>query len=75
MTKQAKAAKETTLQYLAGGTPWGTVREVGFKEGYAEFFDSDENYIKHVSEDIRNKMKELTDGLRSGKVSLPDSLN
>ena len=75
MTKQAKAAKETTLQYLEGETPWGTVREVGFKEGYAEFFDSDENYIKNVSEDIRNKMKELTDGLRSGKVSLPDSLN
>ena len=75
MTKQAKAAKETTLQYLAGETPWGTVREVGFKEGYAEFFDSDENYIKNVSEDIRNKMKDLTDGLRSGKVSLPDSLN
>lgn len=75
MTKQAKAAKEATLQYLAGNTPWGTIKEVGFKEGYAEFFDSDENYIKHVSEDIRTKMKSLTTGLLDGSVALPDSLD
>lgn len=75
MTKQAKAAKEATLQYLAGNTPWGTIKEVGFREGYAQFFDSDENYIKHVSEDIREKMKKLTAGLQDGSVSLPASLD
>ena len=74
MTKQSKAAREATLQYLAGETPWGTVKEVGFKEGYAEFFDSDENYIKHVSEDIRDRMKALTTGLLDGSVELPASL-
>lgn len=74
MTKQDKAAKEATLLYLAGGTPWGTIKEVGFKEGYAEFFDKDENYIKYVSEDIRNSMSELTNGLLNGSIKLPDSL-
>ena len=74
MTKQDKAAKEAVLQYLAGETPWGTVREVGFKEGYAEFFDSDENYIKYVGEDIRSRMSELTEGLLNGSVKLPASL-
>ncbi len=74
MTKHAKAAKEATLQYLAGETPWGSVKEVGFKEGYSEFFDSDENYIKYVSEDIRNKMTALTEGLHDGSIELPASL-
>jgi len=75
MTKQDKAAKETTAEYLAGKTPWGTVRSVGLREGYTEFFDSDENYIKYVNEEIRAKMEKLFSVLKDGTLVLPQKLN
>ncbi len=74
MTKQDLAAKEATLEYLAGNTKWGTVRTVGFKEGYVSYFDKDESYIKYVDSSIREKMSKLIEDLQTGAVTVPASL-
>lgn len=75
MTKHELAAKETTLAYLAGETPWGTVRSVGFRDGYVSYFDDDPAYIETVPQDIRDKMAALVAALRSGELVLPQQLD
>ncbi len=74
MTNHIKAAKEAAEQYLDGKTPWGTVRTVGMKEGYTEFFDKDEKYIEYVSEEIRNEIDSVLKSLKDGTKVLPDKL-
>lgn len=74
MTKHELAAKETTLEYLNGTTPWGTVRSVGFKDGYVSYFDNAPEYISAVPAAIREKMAVLVNALRTGELVLPQTL-
>ena len=74
MTKHALCAKETTFAYLMGTIPWGTVRSVGFKDGYVSYFDDAPAYISNVPQDIREKMAVLVKALRTGEKVLPQKL-
>ena len=64
---QDKMAYEKTLEYLEGKTPWGTHKMVGVKEGFVDFVQDDENYIKNVPAEIREKMATLLEEIRQGK--------
>lgn len=75
MTKHEFAAQETTRAYLAGETPWGTVRTVGLREGYLSYFDDNPAYIETVPQDIREKMAALVAALRDGELTLPQRLD
>ena len=74
MTNQHRAAKEAVLEYLAGDTAWGSTKTLGYKDGYVDYFQDDPTYIQYVSEDVRAKMKALTEGIRDGSIELPQSL-
>ncbi len=74
MTKHSLAAKETTLQYLEESIPWGSVRSVGFRDGYVSYFDEDPAYTTYVPQEIREKMAVLINSLRSGNIVLPRTL-
>lgn len=71
MVQQRQAAKETTLNYLAGKTNWGNTKVVGFTDGYIEFITDDPLYTQTVPQDIRNKMDELIRSLKEGSFSVP----
>ena len=64
---QDKMAYEKTLEYLEGKTPWGTHKMVGVKEGFVDFVQDDENYIKNVPAEIREKMAALVEEIHKGK--------
>ncbi|MBQ2080689.1 MAG: BMP family ABC transporter substrate-binding protein [Treponema sp.] len=70
-TKQQRAAKESTLDFLNGKTSWGTTKLVGLKEGYIEFIEDDPLYESTVPSEIRDKMKSLVKGLSDGSISVP----
>ena len=70
-TKQAKASKECTLDFLNGKTKWGTTLTLGLKEGYIEFIQNDPLYESTVPEEIRNQMKSLVDALTDGTKTVP----
>lgn len=74
MTNRTITAKETVAEYLAGKTPWGTVRSVGFRDGYFSYFADSPVYIKTVPEEIRDKMAALVSALRNGELVLPQTL-
>ncbi len=69
-TKQQRAAKESTLDFLNGKTSWGTTKLVGLKEGYIEFIEDDPLYESTVPSEIRDKMKSLVKGLSDGSISV-----
>lgn len=73
-TKHEVAAKETTLEFLHGNTPWGTVRSVGIRDGYLSYFDTDPAYLTAVPQDIRDKMTALVTALQTGELVLPQTL-
>ena len=62
-----RGAYEKTLEYLEGKTPWGTHKMVGVKEGFVDFVQDDENYIKNVPAEIREKMAALVEEIHKGK--------
>ena len=64
---QDKMAYQKTFEYLEGQTPWGTHKMVGIKEGFVDFVQDDENYIKNVPADIREKMATLIEEINKGK--------
>ena len=74
MTNRTATAQETISEYLAGKTPWGTVRSVGFRDGYFSYFQDNPVYISSVPKGIREKMSALVSALRSGEIVLPQTL-
>ena len=68
--KQKEMSYNVTKEFIEGTTPWGTADMVGIKEGFVDFVQDDPNYIKAVPADIREKMKQLVDDIRSGKVEI-----
>lgn len=66
-----KSAREVTLQYLEGSVEFGKVSVVGsLNDGYIKFITEDENYVKYVPEEIRNKMNDMIEAVRSGKIKV-----
>src|SRR5574344_1653617 len=72
MVKQDVAAKEVTLDYLNGKTPWGTTKVAGITEGYIEFIQDDPLYQMYVPEAVRMQVDALVQGFKSGSVSAPE---
>ena len=68
--EQKKMSYNVTKDFIEGKTPWGTAKMVGIKEGFVDFVQDDPNYIKAVPEDIRGKMKNLLNDIRSGKLEI-----
>ncbi len=66
---QDKVAKEMILQYLAGGTEFGSAKVVGtLVDGYMKFIEDDDGYRNFVPEEIRAKMSALIEDVKIGKV-------
>jgi riboflavin transport system substrate-binding protein len=71
---QKKMAVEITAAYLAGKTEWGTAKTVGAADGYVNFEqDAPDRKNQAVTDDIRIKMKELVESIRTGKLVLPQN--
>lgn len=56
---QKKLSREMALEFFEGNTNWGTAVSLGMKDGYIEFVDDDELYLKTVPEDVRKKVADL----------------
>jgi simple sugar transport system substrate-binding protein len=65
--KQEELAELMTTEFLNGKTAWGTAKMLGIKEGYVDFVQDDPLYEKTVPADIRAKMNQLLDDIKSGK--------
>ncbi len=72
MAKQQDAAREVTLEYLNGHTPWGNTKVVGFMEGYVEFIENDPLYISTVPENVRKQLSDLISSLKEGTFKVPE---
>jgi len=71
---QKKMAAEITAAYLTGKTEWGTAKTVGVADGYVKFEqDAPERKNPAVTDDMRTKMKELVENIRTGKLVLPQN--
>lgn len=68
--EQALMAEKVTRDFLEGKTQWGQADMVGVKDGFVKFIDDDENYIKTVPADIREKMSDLVGKIKSGEFSV-----
>ena len=68
---QERMAKETTLRFLDGSLEFGKAETVGIPEGYVDFVQDDSLYIETVPADIRLKMKNLVNSIKSGQLLLP----
>ena len=66
--KQQELSAIMTTDFLNGKTQWGTAKMLGVKDGFVDFVQDDELYIETVSADVRAKMAELVDGIKSGKT-------
>ena len=67
---QEKMAYLITKEFFEGKTPWGTAKMVGMQDGFIDFIQDDELYIKAVPEDIRQKMKTLVEAIISGNFKI-----
>jgi len=70
--EQTRMSKEITLEYLNNNTKWGTAEMVGIKEGYVEFVQNDEIYIKTVPEAKRKLAAEVIENIKAGKLIIQD---
>lgn len=68
---QERMAKEITLRFLDGSLEFGKAETVGIPEGYVDFVQDDSLYIETVPADIRLKMKNLVNSIKSGQLLLP----
>ncbi len=68
--QQEAMSKNVTLEFLSGKTPWGQADMVGIKEGFVDFVQDDENYIKAVPEDVRNTMSSLLQAIKAGEYEV-----
>ncbi len=68
--EQALMAEKVTRDFLDGKTPWGQADMVGVKDGFVKFIDDDENYIKTVPADVREKMSDLVEKIKNGEFSV-----
>lgn len=68
--KQDVMARESTIKYLEGKTEWGTAKMVGMEDGYVEFIQDNQAYIKSVPEEIRKTMSELVNKITTGEIIL-----
>ncbi len=68
---QKKMSAEITASYLAGKTEWGTAKTVGVAEGYVNFVqDAPGSKNPAVTDDMRAKMTETVESIRTGKLVL-----
>ena len=67
--KQDLAAYEKTLLAIDGKLSYGTAEIRGVREGYVEFVQDDDLYLKHVPESLRKRQKLAVDELKSGRTS------
>ncbi len=68
--RQDRMASKMTDEFLAGGTKWGTAETVGVSDGFIEFVQDDEAYIKNVPPEIRKKMAQLVDAIKNGTLKV-----
>ena len=65
---QDKLAAAVTTEFLNGKTQWGTAKMLGVKDGFVDFVQDDPLYEKTVPADIRQKMAQLVEAIKSGKT-------
>ena len=65
---QTRAVYEAVKKAIEGTLPYGTADVVHTKDGYVDFADGDPLYKKHVPEDVRQKMAEVVEKMRSGEL-------
>lgn len=70
MMEQVQMSQQVTAEFLEGKTPWGSAEMVGIKEGYITFVEDDQNYIKTVPQEIRNKMHNIIEEIKSGTLEI-----
>lgn len=68
---QAELAYVKTKAAFDGSLPFGTADIVSMKDGYIEFLDKDPVYLANVPADIREKMADLIERIKSGELVLP----
>lgn len=69
---QDAMAEMITKDYLAGRVNWGDARTVGLKEGFIHFVQDGKDYKNpHVTDAMRERMKEIVKSIEDGKLSLP----
>jgi riboflavin transport system substrate-binding protein len=69
---QKKMSNEVTTAYLEGKTEWGTAKTVGVADGYVNFLqDAPGKKNAAVTDEMRSKMAEIVESIRSGKLVLP----
>jgi simple sugar transport system substrate-binding protein len=65
-----KAAYERTKAAVAGVLRYGEAETLGVREGYIGFDTESELYREHVPSEIRSRMDELIDRMKSGETHL-----
>ena len=68
--KQKEMAQIAVSDYLTGKTAWGKADMVGIKEGFVDFVQDDPNYINTVPADVRAKMSDLIQNIKTGKLTI-----
>ena len=63
-------AQIAVSDYLNGKTAWGKADMVGIKEGFVDFVQDDPNYINTVPADVRAKMSDLIQNIKTGKLTI-----
>ena len=67
-----RAAREKTGAAIEGTLQFGTAETVGIADGYIDFASDNPAYSKYLSEDLRKKLENHIDQLRSGAVKIPE---
>jgi simple sugar transport system substrate-binding protein len=64
---QDKAAYEKVKLFLEGELPFGTAEIKGVADGYVDFVQDDPNYIKFVSEAVRERQAAMVEEIRKSR--------
>lgn len=64
--KQQELSQIMTSEFLNKKTSWGTAKMFGVKDGFVDFVQDDPLYEKTVPANIRGKMAELVEAIKSG---------
>lgn len=67
---QAKLTKEVILDAIKGEIDYGKAKVLGVKEGYVGLIENNNIYQKYMPNDIKKKLSDMIENIKSGKTAL-----
>lgn len=72
LMKQKELTAKLTTEFFNNSIKWGKAEQFGMKEGFVDFEQDDPLYISTVPADVRAKLAEFVEALKTGKFTLDE---